>query len=271
MADRGDFDSLHYLQNRFGNLSEQRAAYVLGQLHNVVGKYVKNQWVVGELKVLDFGSGPVIQNCISASAFASEIVFCDIFSSNREAVQKWLDGAPDAFDWSPHFDYVVKALEGRGEEEAREREERMRKVSKVVFCDALAEKPIEEGYEGPYDIIFQCACLEAACKDKESYKSSMKRLVSLLKPRGLLFCYATDYAVDWKDLEYTVGDGAHPYIGLSHSFVESVVREYGFGNIEVNVTPLSQHSPFSDLTLSQAPQGLHVVSGIKGIAPSGQL
>ena len=86
-------------------------------------------------------------------------------------------------------------------------------------------------------------------------------IVSLLKPRGLLFCYATNYAVDWKDLHYTVGDRAHPYIGLSHSFVESVLRECGLVNVEVDVTPLSQHSPLTS-------KAFQVVSGTKE-APAG--
>ena len=51
--------------------------------------------------------------------------------------------------------YVVKAFDGKGEKEAREREQRMREVLKVVFCDALSETPMEKGYEGPYDIIMQ--------------------------------------------------------------------------------------------------------------------
>ena len=45
-------------------------------------------------------------------------MFSDISTA---AIQKWLDGDADAFNWSLHFDYVVKTLEGKGEKEARER------------------------------------------------------------------------------------------------------------------------------------------------------
>ena len=92
-------------------------------------------------------------------------MFSDISTA---AIQKWLDGDADAFNWSPHFDYVVKTLEGKGEKEAREREQRMRKISKVVFCDALSETPMEKGYEGPYDILLEFGCLNAACSDKQT-------------------------------------------------------------------------------------------------------
>ena len=46
--------------------------------------------------------------------------------------------------------------------------------------------------------------------------------------------------------------------------MESVLRECGLVNVEVDVTPLSQHSPFSTLTS----KAFQVVSGTKE-APAG--
>ena len=103
VVDGDSFDSLDYIQHRFGDLHDQRATYVLGQLHGVLSGYVRNKRSGCELKVLDFGSGPVVQNSINAAAFACEVVFSDISSANRKAIQKWLDGDADAFNWSPHF------------------------------------------------------------------------------------------------------------------------------------------------------------------------
>ncbi len=209
---RNPFSALDYLKQRFGDVNDQRVTYVLEQLQKVLDSYVKKQRCDGELKVLDFGCGPVIQSCISVAPFASEIVFSDISSVNREAIQKWLDEDADAFNWSPHFDYVVKTLEGKGEKESREREQRVRQISKVVFCDVFSETPIEKGYEGPYDVILQCACLEGTCSDMNSFKTCMRRLTSLLKPGGLLFDFATDSAVDTFGLNYVVGDRVYSYI-----------------------------------------------------------
>ncbi len=262
MTDRDSFYPLHYLRPRFGDLNDQRATYVLGQLHNVLHRYVSKRRSDCELLVLDFGCGPVIQNCISVATFASEIMFSDISSANREAIQKWLDGDADAFNWSPHFDYVVKTLEGKGEKEAREREQRVRQISKVVFCDALSETPMQKGYEGPYDVILQCACLECACSDIESFKNCMKKLTSLLKSGGLLFDYATDAAVDTLNLQYPVGDRVHSYISLTHNTVASVMEECGLRDVEVNFTSLNPQSQFGQLT-SKTPRGFHAISGVK--------
>ena len=261
MADGDSFDAIDYLERRFGDISDQRATYVLGQLHKVLSSFATSRGD-GELRVLDFGSGPVIQNCISAAAFASEIVFCDISSANREAIQKWLDGDTDAFDWSPHFDYVVKTLEGKGEKEAREREQRMKQISKVAFCDALSETPMEKGFEGPYDVIFQCACLECACSDKQRYKNCMKRLTSLLNPGGLLFNYATDATEDTLGLNYPVGGRVHSYMSLTNQFVESVLRKCGLADVEVDWEPLNPLCHFGQVT-SRAPRGFHAIHGVK--------
>ena len=64
-----------------------------------------------------------------------------------------------AADWSSYFDYVVQTLEGGTEVEAREREERMRKVQKIVPCDLTQDNVIEQGYDGPYDVIVTVLCL----------------------------------------------------------------------------------------------------------------
>ena len=260
MADT--FDSLGYLKQRFEEPNNQRVTYVLEQLHRVIGDYTTKK-CGSQLKVLDFGSGPVVQNSISAAAFASEIVFSDISSANREAVQKWLDGDADAFNWSPHFDYVVKTLEGKSEKEAREREQRMRKISKVVFCDVLSETPMEKGYEGPYDIILQCGCLESACSDLDTFTSCMKTLEKLLKPGGLLFDFASDAPVDTTlGLKYRVGDEVHTFIRLTRSTVASVMRGCGLSVVDVHFAPLNPKCKFGDL-FNISPRGFHVVSGVK--------
>ena len=93
---------------RFGDPTlDHRWKYQLDKLH---GTFQTIGASADSLRVLDFGCGPV-----SAVPYASEIVFCDFAAPNREAINKWLRNDPDAFNWSPKFDYVVKTLEGKGE------------------------------------------------------------------------------------------------------------------------------------------------------------
>ena len=61
----------------------------------------------------------------------------------------------------------------------------MRKISKVVFCDALSETPMEEGYEGPYDVLLDMQCLDTVCAEKKDFIKCVRILHSLLKPGGM--------------------------------------------------------------------------------------
>ena len=206
---------------------DHRWKYQLDKLH---GTFQTIGASADSLRVLDFGCGPVLQNSISAVPYASEIVFCDFAAPNREAINKWLRNDPDAFNWSPKFDYVVKTLEGKGEKETREREERMRKVAKVAFCDILSPTPMEKGFEGPYDVIIECGTINVACTELDSYKRCMKKLTSnsLLKPGGVYANHAINSTEVKENVHYPVGDQWYTFMCLPAENVASVLRECGF-------------------------------------------
>ena len=94
------------------------------------------------VQVLEFGAGPSLSSVISA---ASEIILTDYTESNRKALCQWLNRDNDAFDWSPHFHYVVKKLEGKGDNEVEERMEQIHELVKaVVPCNAMEEPALLE-------------------------------------------------------------------------------------------------------------------------------
>ena len=95
------------------------------------------------VKVLEYGAGPSLSAIISSATKGSEIVLAEYTLENRKALSEWLDNDPNAFDWSPHFDYVVKELEGKGDDEVKERVEHARKIVKaVVPCDSGAKQVV---------------------------------------------------------------------------------------------------------------------------------
>ena len=96
---------------------------------------------------MDYGCGPVIANTISAAAKASSIVLSDFTPNNRKALRQWLNIDSAAFDWSPYFKYVVRDMEGKGEQEVKERQELVCKLVKaVVHCDITQDPPIDPDY-----------------------------------------------------------------------------------------------------------------------------
>ena len=77
----------------------------------------------------------------------------------------------------------MQTLEGKGEREARNRENELRKAIKAtVQCDIFQDNPIEAGYEGPYDIIMNNQCIDGASKSLEEFQAGVAKLVQLLKP-----------------------------------------------------------------------------------------
>ena len=266
MAGKGhdSFDAKDYLRTRFGDVSvRDRVQFPLIKLHELFQSFSSDGAAAGP-KVLEFGSGPVIQHGISVAAFASEIVFSDISSANRGAIQKWLDGDADAFNWSPHFDYVVKTLEGKSEKEAREREQRMRKISKFVFCDALSETPMEKGYEGPH-VLLEMQCLDAVCADKMDFRKCMRTLQSLLKPGGMFVHVSTNAVSETANqVVWSVGGKEYKCIRLTHEFVTSVLKESGFREVNVTWVPLDPHTTghFHELVKKTA-NGYHFITAAK--------
>ena len=222
------FNTETYLRSRFSDINEYKAVIPLQQFHEFFNKHYDGH---EDLKVLDYGSGPAIAYAISAAKYAEEIVFSDYTENNRRAIMQWVDKDPGAFDWSHFFEHVVESLEKKTKEEAKQRQEKMRNAVKgVASCDILASNPIEKGYEGPYDVIVTCVCLEPACSTKEEYVAAVGKLKAMLKPGGRLAMYSTDRDDD--DVAYYfVGDEKFTDVAISREFLAATLRGHGFSEV----------------------------------------
>ena len=99
------------------------------------------------ISVLDYGSGPSVRGIISAATKASEIVLSDYSPTTLQIARDWVDNKEGSFNWDPHFNYVVKDLEGGGDDKVLERKEQVRKAVKgFAHCDLTQELPIEKKY-----------------------------------------------------------------------------------------------------------------------------
>ena len=238
MGDYEFFDSASYAATRYGDVSlKDRVQFQLDHLHTLFQSLPTGDG--HNMTVVDFGCGPVMQHSISAAGHASELVFADIASSNRASIQQWLKKEPGAFDWSPHFDYVVKTLEGGEERDAREREERMRHVTKgVVWCDYFGKEGIiEKGYEGPYNVVLESNSLQAACTSVESYKQCVKLLAELLKPGGTLVLYGQDISMETVTVPYFVNDKEFTCFCITREYICSILTELGLVDLKVEFIP----------------------------------
>ena len=137
-----------------------------------------------DLKILDCGCGPSLDNSISAAPKAAEIVMADYCKPNRDHMKEWLKGAVK-HDLSNYIKYSRPNIGADIEKAVAEVENELRSKTKaVVWCDFTKDKLIEEGYEGPYDVVMSFLCLEDAAGDSEEYVSNLKRILSLLQVNG---------------------------------------------------------------------------------------
>ena len=232
------FDPVPFMDMRYRKTTDYyRFTFPLQKYHDFFTKTFGDNKKT--LKVLDYGCGPVIMNVISAVPFASEIVMADIVPECLEELKKWIKNDPGAFNWESHFAHVVQKLEGKGKEEAKERQLELRKTIKaIVHCNIFEENPIEQGYEGPYDVVMSNLCIDGACKTIEEYNTALSKIASLLNPAGKLTMYvtATSTANVGKNYSYGVGerDDRFPFIGLSREFLMVTLEKAGFTDIYID-------------------------------------
>ena len=242
------FDPEAYLKPRYsGDITDVvHCVFPLRQLHKFWASYPADR---NDLKVLEFGTGPCILWEISSALFASEIVLAEYTASSRKLLHKWKNGDRDAHDWSPYFKYVVSNLEGKSEQEAKDREEKLRSVIKaIVACDALQESPIQLGYEGPYDVIITCLCLGPACATEEEYKSAVAKLSSLLKPGGRIVIYCTEGEKHFDLHLDSILSEKFRVLTESEELVTTSLTDAGFKNIVIEQTSLNNETLLSGST-----------------------
>ena len=214
-----------YLETRYKHPGENKLHHFPTQCLHAFFKDVQIP-PTSEYSVLDYGCGPAIANVISSAKVATEVVLAEYTEKNREAVQKWLDKESTAWNWRPFFEHIVVTLEGKSPNEAIEREERLRSITRaVVPCDITQDPPIAEGFGGPYDTVMCMLSIEAGCHTHEEYKAAVKRVHQLIKSGGFLLLYSTvrrdTSTLGW----YKVGDETFTEIPLSLEFVYATLKE----------------------------------------------
>ena len=234
MANGGGFNASWYLKEHYGPKDGSDCRHWVR--HRLECFHKAFQTLQDGIRVLDYGSGPVILSGISA-AKAKEIVLADYDDNCRQKLYEWKNRGPNAFVWSPYFKYVVQELESKGEREVEEREEKVRELVKVVPCDIHCDQSlVEDDKSQPYyDVVMSSLLLDdqRVSRNEDEYRSNVKKLGSLVKPGGMLFYYGTSNDKGY----YTDGDQNFPTITVDDQFTKEAFEEAGFCDCEVTVKP----------------------------------
>ncbi|CAF1196122.1 unnamed protein product [Rotaria sp. Silwood1] len=158
-------------------------------LENTVQILHDEQKRLGNEKALEFGGGPSLWPSFLLAQYVDSIRFCYYTQANLDVVTDWIEKKPNAFDWTRFFEWVLDIV-GNPKEKRIEWESRLRNALNqggLSTCNVNDPHcPILSGKANDYDIIFSSLCLEAACLTIEIFDETIKRLVRLLKPGGLL-------------------------------------------------------------------------------------
>ncbi|XP_062513461.1 nicotinamide N-methyltransferase-like [Corticium candelabrum] len=140
-----------------------------------------------DARFLEFGGGPTVYSLISVAPFTQSIVFTDISEAALGEIRRWKEQQPDALNFTSLFTYVVEELEGKSEEEAKRREDRLRPlITELIRCDMRQPSPLFDGsYKSQFDIVSVHFCL-CCSESTDEYAAHVKRLADLIRPGGYL-------------------------------------------------------------------------------------
>ncbi|KAI2668476.1 Nicotinamide N-methyltransferase [Labeo rohita] len=236
----GHFDSRAYAKNFYscpsGQADEKNfLTFVLRCLSRVFS--------AGEHKgklLIDVGSGPSIHSVLSACDHYDEIVLSDFASNNRREIEKWLKNQEGSLDWKPVLQYVCE-LDGKipSKLEATLKQ----RVKKVLKCDVRLENPFDPHTLEPADCVITSLCLEAACKDIQTYCRALHGLTKLLGPGGLLVMIGV-----LGESFYKVDEQLFSCLRLSQDNIKEVLSGLGLSIHEFTILPAAdrQNNAVSD-------------------------
>ena len=229
------FDSKAYLKSRFsapnGVINDDNrgamSKFFLQCCHDFNRKFHK-EWSTNDARLLELGGGPSIYPLISAAPNVSEIVFTDYSDSHLQQILLWKNKDGEAHDWSPFIRHVVNNLEGVADPDAPvQREEEIRKkITQILHCNILVECPdniVVGGPHKPFDIVSSNFCMETVSESLSQCEEVLRKVSSLLKPRGFLASLVAEEESWW-----IVGSNKRRHLYLTEQNTLDCFQKAGF-------------------------------------------
>ncbi|XP_070552808.1 nicotinamide N-methyltransferase-like [Ptychodera flava] len=232
------FDIKAYLHEHFHNNDKYTLEIAQCQFDMIQQTLSKNNFTGPRL--LEIGGGPNLGNAIQVCTQFPEIVFSDYSESCRRSVEKWVENTPDAIDWSRSIQRVCD-LEGKGTTWEDRQALLRRSIKEIIHCDLLKSNPLEPKVYEPFDAIMTSYCVETASPDKDSFKESMKNIIKLLKPGGILIMVNTLNAS-----RYLAGQAPFFSLPVDEPFIREAVVEAGCSVVSATVWRVAEDDEDAD-------------------------
>ncbi|XP_043936906.1 nicotinamide N-methyltransferase-like [Protopterus annectens] len=197
-------------------------------------------------KLIDIGTGPCLHQLLVACEWFEEIIVTDYTDSNHLEIEKWIRNDPDCFDWSAIGKFICE-IEGNRVSWTEKKEKLRQRVKRVLKCDVTSSNPLHPVCVEPVDCLMTSLCLEAACKDQETYRNAVKNISTLLKPGGSLIMTAV-----LNETFYMVDSRKFSCLYFDKEFLTKVLNENNYIIRKVDIMPgpdraTNTHSDFESL------------------------
>jgi hypothetical protein len=209
---------------------------------------------------VDFGCGPLISHLLPLAEKAAEVHAAEYLAANRAEVERWLAGAPDAYEWR-EFTLEILRLSGRAATataaEELERATRAR-TTRVLPCDLHLPDPLGPERRAAYPLVTSHYCAEGISPDKQGWRTRMSHLASLVAPGGSLILTSCG-SLRGRSMGdfYRVGGRFYPLTTVSPSDLAESLADNGFVDMDLRVRKLSNpgHQGYDCLLFACARRG----------------
>lgn len=202
-----------------------------------LGFLIEAARLIGDVPVLlDFGCGPTVHRLFPFAGTAATIEVADYLPRNLHAVQRWINGDADAWDWSAFAAHTLR-IELRRTPMRWEVDDRQAAVRERVtafhVADARRRRPLatraprqlDEGgvLVVGYPVVLCCFCPDSITSDRGEWQRCTANIASLVAPGGWLVLVALRNTV-----AYRIGEMMFPSAAVSEDDVATVLEATGF-------------------------------------------
>ncbi len=188
--------------------------------------------LVGDVPLLlEFGCGPTVHHLLPFAGRTDEIHVADYLDRNLDAVRRWVDGSPEAWDWTPFTEITLQHELGRPAEawELREREALTReRLTTFHLADARRRQPL--GIARRYPAVLCCFCPDSITDDLDEWRRCTENVASLVAPGGWFVLTALHEAAS-----YRVGHEHFPSSGVTADELADVLHGSGFSRLGTTI------------------------------------
>jgi hypothetical protein len=203
--------------------------------------------------VLFFGCGPGLNHVFLSAPYQTELVMADYLRANLDELDAWMQGKPDAHDWTDFVRYTLQCESGvePDDDAINKRMADIRAAkTRLMIADASARDPMGAASREQFATVLSPFCAESITADKSEWVRYSRNIASLVRPGGLMLVAALR-----RSEQYRVGTRHFPSANIDETELRGVLlQDFRPDTIKIEVRKVPQHREqgYSGILLARA-------------------